>query len=249
VTITELARRLGVTLGPVSRRVSKFAALGLIEVRMKGAQKLVDFRAFADAVARTEDGVRAANGRLARRGGDVDPLDDDDDAGEPILAKEQAKKAKHQAELARIAVAEKLGQLLPIKDIENAAANVGGMIIRCLEAHLVMCAGEQAAAVVRDGEQGLRAYNKAMIREIRERLVAGLAPGLPADAEGDDVIKFVDIEAPKPEPKLKSHPPTGGNETITPQRGRPVKHEGEPWKAAGVSRATYFRRLKAEARA
>ena len=118
VSINELARTLGVTPAPVSRRVAKLEGQGLIETRRKGQRKLVDLEAYMSTVKRVEDGVRAANGRLAapgRSAGSSEPHRpvarsmDTDLFGDPVLAVEQARKARADADLKELQLEQRRG--------------------------------------------------------------------------------------------------------------------------------------------
>ena len=178
VTISELAKRLGVTIGPVSRRVARLEASGLLSARVEGARKLVDFAAFQAAVARVEDAPRAANGRLARGGSGAASAPADG----PSLLSEQTRKAKAQADLAEMQVAKLRGELVEVAEIALAMEKAGGRLARGVDG-IVSKADEWAAIVGREGSAGLRMALKAYARELRERLAADMTAGGGADEE------------------------------------------------------------------
>ena len=155
VSVSELARRLGVDKGPVSRRVARFEAQGLIETKAgeRGA-KLVDLESFEKAVEETEDAVRAANG--AGR-------------SDPVLAKEQARKAALQADMAQLDLDERLGRIVTTESVQHAMADCAEALVRVIE-QLPGQAEELAGAVAREGVEGARAFLKEIARQWRERL-------------------------------------------------------------------------------
>lgn len=59
------------------------------------------------------------------------------------------------------------------------------------------------------------------------------------------MIRFEDVAQPKRETKIPRETKIATARAAV-KRGRPRKVEGEPWKAAGVSRATWFRQQKAK---
>lgn len=187
LSISDIARRLNITVGPVSRQVAKLEARGAIATRMEGSKKLVDFDAYMATKRRTEDAVRAENGRKARREPD-DPAPDlfsggNAGSGGSDLASQQARKTRAQADLAELQLQKARGLVVDLAAVEDAMARAGGRLARGLDA-LPGRADELAAVVARDGSAGLRGALKAVVRELRERLAADMTAD--GGAGGDD---------------------------------------------------------------
>jgi len=191
VTISELARLRGVDKSAISRRVVRLEAQGLIETRRgNGSTKLVNVAAFDRAAGQTVDAIREQNGR----GASLAAIGAPDAAlpGDPILAREQARRASYDADLKKLDLDQRLGLLIPIDQVRDAMAACGQAMGRLVD-QMPTKAEEIAAAVARDGAPGARAILKTLSRELRAELARALArlgevedeaPG-PADAEAE----------------------------------------------------------------
>jgi hypothetical protein len=107
----------------------------------------------------------------------------------------------YKAKQAQLAYEQKLGRVLPLDGVANAASACGESVVRIIGS-LSMRAEEIAAASSTHGVAGVRAALKAIERELRERLAGAFskmvadattvgteaqAEGAPADdVEGDD---------------------------------------------------------------
>ncbi|WP_296713150.1 winged helix-turn-helix domain-containing protein [Rhodoblastus sp.] len=194
LNISDLARLRGITKGPLSRRVKRLEEGGFIATKTgERGQKLVNVAEFDLAAERTVDAIRAQNGRKPRKGpapvadkAMSPPMGDgEDDDFSPVLAKEQARRVAYQADLAKLQRDEKLGKLLPIENIAEAAAQCAEALNRVID-QLPARADEIAAAVAKDGEAGVRNFLRSVARDMRERLademqrlatMSGEAPG------------------------------------------------------------------------
>jgi DNA-binding MarR family transcriptional regulator len=108
-TISELARLRGVDKSGLSRRVSRLAGQGLLSTRAGPRKTLLVNVSEFDRVAReTTDAVRALNGAS---GGSPSPADDPA-PGDPVLAKEQARRTKADADLKELDRDERIRQLV-----------------------------------------------------------------------------------------------------------------------------------------
>ena len=113
VTISELARMRGVDKAAISRRVARFESLGLVHPRAGvGRTKLVNIAEFDRAAGETTDAVREANGRGAARAPDAT-------GGDPILAREQARRAAVDADLKELDLAERVGELVAVEPYQR----------------------------------------------------------------------------------------------------------------------------------
>jgi DNA-binding MarR family transcriptional regulator len=164
LTISELARQRGVDKAAISRRVKRLEAQGALRPQLKDGSKLVNLAEYDRAVGQTTDAVRELNGSLGGA-----PAADAD----PVLAREQARRAAYDADLKKLDLDERLGKLVPVEDVENAMARCGETIVRAVE-RLSTRADELAAAVAKDGVAGARAAIKAMARDLRETIARAL---------------------------------------------------------------------------
>jgi DNA-binding MarR family transcriptional regulator len=164
--ISDLATRMGCDKSAISRRVARLEGLGLLSTRTDGRSKLVHLAQFNEAVTSTRDAIRELNGR----GGSLEPVIEGRD---PVLAQEQARKVKIQADLAQIELDKARGELVPVGEVREAMARCAGELVRVLET-LPARASELATAIARDGEQGARAVLKEIVRDLRERLAAAM---------------------------------------------------------------------------
>jgi DNA-binding MarR family transcriptional regulator len=159
ITISDLARDRQVDKSAISRRVTRLEGLGQLSTRIVGRLKLVNLAEFDRATAETVDAVRAANGRT----------DSGARPGDPILAREQARRAAYGADLKRLDLEERLGRLVEValvRDNLAACALDLAAVIDALPGH----ADALAAAVAKDGVAGLRAALRGLARELRETL-------------------------------------------------------------------------------
>ena len=162
LTISQLARELGVDKSAVSRRVARLEGQGLLKTQKAGKTKLVNRAEFLAATSATVDIVRQANGRgatAAAEGG----------AADPVLAREQARAASIRADLAQIELDKQRRRLVEVEGVE---ARLGGLVAELAGAidALPGRADELMAAVTKEGAAGLRAALRGAARELREQL-------------------------------------------------------------------------------
>jgi hypothetical protein len=171
------------------RQLTLVVAMGAKEAR---GQKLVNVAEFDLAAERTVDAIRAQNGLKGRKRSApiadkalAPPMGDGENEFSPILAHEQARRVAYMADLAKLRRDEKLGTLLPIEKIAEAAAQCTEALNRIID-QLPGRADEIASAVAKDGESGVRNFLRSVVRDMRERLademqrlatMSGEAPG------------------------------------------------------------------------
>jgi DNA-binding MarR family transcriptional regulator len=107
-SITELAEVKGRNKSAISRRVARLEEAGLLRTRRgpKG-EKLVNIEAFDRLVASHGDAVQEMNGMRASADSD------------PILSREQAKRAAADAEMKRMDLEERRGRILSADHAER----------------------------------------------------------------------------------------------------------------------------------
>jgi DNA-binding MarR family transcriptional regulator len=163
LTISDLAREKGVDKSAISRRVSRLEEQGLLTTRTTGRVKLVNLAEFDRAIANTGNAVQELNARGATA------ADEGDGSGNPILAREQARRAAYDADLKSLDLQERLKNLVKADEMTLAVTEVAMALAQAIDA-LPGRAEALAAVVGKDGATGLRAALKAVARELRETL-------------------------------------------------------------------------------
>ncbi|WMT73941.1 hypothetical protein [Bradyrhizobium sp. Ash2021] len=157
-TVAEVARRKGVTRQSLNERVDRLASEGLIKVRRAGRSKLINIAEFDRVVGEVGDAIK--EGAAATR------ADDGDAEKNPALRDHQARAAQYTADLKFLDLEERLGRLVPVAEVEDAAAKCAEATVRIID-RLPTYADEIAAAVGKDGPAGARAKLKEIVRELR----------------------------------------------------------------------------------
>jgi hypothetical protein len=176
-TISELGRLRGVDKAAISRRVARLEAQGLLQSQ-RGARgtKLVNIAEFDRVAGATTDAVRELNGRSAT----VAP---GSLAADPILSREQARRASYDADMKKLDLEERLGQLVSVDRVQRAFSDCAQIVAQAA-GQMVGRAEENAAAVAKDGVQGARAWLRAATRDLCEA-VARSASLLVDEAQSD----------------------------------------------------------------
>ena len=155
LTIDEIAAATGLNRSSVSRRVVKFEADGLVSTRVVGGRKLVDRTSYDRACALSIDATQATNASGRKR------RDDPAEPREPhALASAQARRVQLQADLLDMRLKELKASLIPADEVGDAMATAAGAMARVLET-IPAHSDELAAAIVKDGVAGARAFLKA----------------------------------------------------------------------------------------
>jgi DNA-binding Lrp family transcriptional regulator len=162
-SISALAKRLGRDKGVVSRRVARLEKQGLLTTRRgEGGTKLVQSAEFDRAVADFTDGVRALNGTpdTSTAAAAVVP-------GDPTLSREQARRAGYDADLKRLDLQERLGELGKVADFRASMRLCAEGVVQVLE-QLPGRVEEIEAALAKGGLSEGRAVILALFHEKRE---------------------------------------------------------------------------------
>lgn len=179
MSVSELAKAKGVSRQSMHERVARLEQQGSLTLKAgQGRARLVNVAEFDRAAGETFDAVRSLNGTGAA------PAAGRADGADPVLAKEQARRAAYDADLKQLDLEERLGKLVPIAEVQDAMATCAEKMVRIIE-QLPGRADDLAGAVGRDGAPGARAALKKLARELREALARAMAIGS-GDAEGED---------------------------------------------------------------
>lgn len=179
LSVSELAKRKGVTKQTMSERIGKLAADGKLEIR-QGAHraKLVNLVQYDLVVGDVMDLAKtqaAATVRSIREGAARN-----EESGLPFDGRRmgnfgaaQAERAQYEAELKKLELAERRGQLVAISQVASAVNRIGEAIIQVIE-RLPLRAAEIAGAATNDGEMGVRVVLKAIVIDTRAAIAEAL---------------------------------------------------------------------------
>jgi DNA-binding MarR family transcriptional regulator len=172
VSLAELARLRGVSKQAITKRVDRLEQRGAVAT-WRGARgaRLISVAAFDRATEETTDAVRAGNGAQA-----------DAPIASPKLAQAQALRAGYAAELARLDLEERKGNLVPTAEVAAAMTECATALARGID-QLPARADDLASAVAKDGTAGARALMRTIARDLRATLAREMK--LKADAKGD----------------------------------------------------------------
>jgi DNA-binding transcriptional ArsR family regulator len=172
LSITEIARRKGVSKQALSKRVKSLEADDKVTVRRRGQSVLVDLVEYDRAVGDFGDAGREAAAetvRAARR--------DQGDRADPSssgLRDVQLERARYETRMRALDYAERTGQLVPLRGpggVEDALVDASAEIIRSLD--LTMRHFDKIREATKDGEPAVRRVIKEIIHE--QRIVIGKA--------------------------------------------------------------------------
>lgn len=182
-TVADLAKRKGIARQSLHERVDRLEADGLITVRREGRSKLINVAEFDRAVGEVGDAVKEA--AFAARDPEVDADKN------PALRDHQARAAQYGADLKFLDLEERLGRLIPVAEVEEAAQRAAEAIVRVID-RMPSYAEAIAAGVAKDGSHGARGALKEMAREIRQGVaeamgvLAGAAEPLTIEPSADN---------------------------------------------------------------
>jgi DNA-binding MarR family transcriptional regulator len=182
LSVSELARLRGVDKAAISRRAKRYEEQGLLKPKAgRGGVKLICVAEFDRAAGMATDAVRELNGA----GGGAAPAPVAATAGDPVLPREQARRAAYDADLKKLDLDERLGKLLPVEDVEHAMVECAEAMVRIID-QVPGRAEEVAAAVASDGTAGARTFLRDFARDLRTRLAQEMRLRGSAEADGDD---------------------------------------------------------------
>jgi len=180
VTCAELATRKGVSRQAVAKRVSQLERDGKIHTRREGKNRLVELAAYDRAVGEVGDAVKEQSAAAARSASKVPAA----------LRDAQADRARYEAQLKALDLAERMGGLLPIRGkhgIEEAAKEIGLALARDADG-LMRYADDIASAVSKHGVAGARRVLKEIGMRFRKTFADSLTKiansGREAEASG-----------------------------------------------------------------
>lgn len=172
VTLAELARLKNVSRPAITKRIKRLEADGLIAVVSAGGNKRVDLAAYDKAVGDTGSAAheQAAQTAKATKAAEPEPSSAFRDA--------QTVKALADARRAQLDVAERLGNLAPIRGpggVEEATIEIAHKLVAAIE-RLSGYSGELTSAARESSETGVRRVLRVMRDDLRNAMAEALAP-------------------------------------------------------------------------
>lgn len=160
LSISDIARQKGKSRQAIAKRVDSLVEAGKLETKPGDAgTKLVNLAQFDRAVGDVGDAVKegAAETRAESEG---------DAEKNPALRDHQSRAAQYTADLKYLDLEERLGRLVPVAEVEEAAQKCAEATVRIVD-RLPTFADAIAAAVGKDGPAGARSKLKEIARELR----------------------------------------------------------------------------------
>jgi DNA-binding Lrp family transcriptional regulator len=193
ISISELARRRGISKVSAKERVDKLEEKGLVTTMRQGNKRLVELAAFDHATGSTGSVVKELAAETTKDRAAV---------ASPAYRDAQTERAQYEARLKALDLAERMKTVLPVKGdhgIEAAAAAIGVSLVAQLEG-MPRMAEEMATAVSKEGVNGARRVLKEFARKMRtdlaDRLAAIAETGRQAEAAGSITVDLFDEGEP-----------------------------------------------------
>jgi biotin operon repressor len=168
LSISEIARIKDKSRQAIAKRVDALVEAGKLQTKPgDGGTKLVNLAQFDRAVGETGDAIK--------EGAAVTRAEAEAGTETPALRDHQERAARYAADLKYLDLEERLGRLVPVAEVEDAAQKCAEATVRVVD-RLPTYADAIAASVGKDGPAGARAKLKEIAREIRQAI---------AEAHGD----------------------------------------------------------------
>lgn len=188
LSVSEIARQKNKSRQAIAKRVDALVAEGKLETRPgEGGTKLVNLAQFDRAVGDTGDAFKESSAETAAE------IIAGDTPASPALRDHQSRQAKYAADLKYLDLEERLGRVVPIDDVKDAAVKAGEAIVRIID-RLPTYAEAMTVVATKDGVQASRAMFKDIARDLRTAI---------ADAMG---VIAAEAVPPSIEPGNESEP-------------------------------------------
>ncbi|MBB3315128.1 DNA-binding transcriptional ArsR family regulator [Rhizobium sp. BK181] len=178
ITVAELARRKGVSKQTAAEKVNRLEDEGRITTRRDGRRRLVELATYDRAIGAVGDAAKEIGAETKR--------DDSSSEVNSGLRDAQTERAKYDAQLKALDLAERQGQLVALRGehgLETALVRVTEALLRDLGAPLNWVS--EIIEASREGEPALRRLLRNKVREQRTSMAQTLAKlaGEAAEAE------------------------------------------------------------------
>ena len=173
LSVTELAERKGVGKSTISEKVSRLVSEGRLTVKQgDGKKKLINLAQYDTAIGEVGDGAReqgAATKAADRAGASSLPRA----APDGRLRDEQTRDRAYSADLKFIELERARGNLLAVADFDPLAEDAAGRIGDVIDG-LQARDSELTAIAIKEGENGMRAALKRIVRAQRIAVVTAM---------------------------------------------------------------------------
>lgn len=170
LSVTELAARKGVRKSTISEKVSRLVDAGRLATKPgKGKAKLINLAQYDLAVGEVGD-VAKEVGAVTKK---IAPSDGTIEAGGQKFRDEQTREKAYAADLKFLDLEQRRGNLLPVSEFDVAAEDAASRIADIVDGLLAQDS-ELAAIAIKEGENGMRAALKRIVRQQRQKIVEAM---------------------------------------------------------------------------
>jgi hypothetical protein len=174
LSVTDLAQRKGVRKSTISEKVARLVDAGLLTTKPgKGNLKLINVAQYDVAIGEVGDGARESGAatKAANAASDAGatmqpPID-------PRLRDEQTRDKAYSADMKYLLLEKMRGNLLVVEEFDAVAEDAAGRIADVIDG-LMAQDSDLTAIAIREGENGMRAALKRIVREQRQQVVSAL---------------------------------------------------------------------------
>lgn len=160
LSVTDLAREQKVKKQAISKNLKRWCRKGReIPTRKSGKELLVRVADYKRAAGETADQAKVAAEQTKKSASSED--------GDPIYAREQARKMAIDADLRQLELEERLGLLLPVAQLREATITCASEIVRAIEQ--TASRADDLAASAKIPITQARAFIRAVQRDLRTR--------------------------------------------------------------------------------
>ncbi|WP_054308930.1 hypothetical protein [Mesorhizobium sp. 1M-11] len=179
ISISDLAKRKGIHRQSAKERVDRLVERGVLETRFQGRSRMVDLAAFDRAVGQVGDSAKE-QAEETKRQINIEETP-------PRLRDAQTERAQYEARLKALDLAERQGELVPIKDLDRALVRAATAITRVLDQSLSW-SSDLAEAAANGGQPAvsrvLRQKGQAQRQAVAKALADLVEAGKLEEAEG-----------------------------------------------------------------
>jgi hypothetical protein len=174
LSVTDLAARKGVRKSTISERVSRLVADGRLQTKPgKGKIKLINVAAYDVAIGAVGDGAKEAAAATTRAANALPDSAQASPSDSGRFRDEQTREKAYSADLKLIELERLRGNLLPVADFDPMAEEAAYRIADILEG-IVARDSELTAVAIKEGENGMRAALKRIVRDQRGAVVQAM---------------------------------------------------------------------------
>jgi DNA-binding IscR family transcriptional regulator len=170
LSVTELAARKGVRKSTISEKVARLVESGLLATKPgKGKAKLINVAQYDLAIGEVGDVARETGAVTKAELADTG-TSSRDNAGSAKYRDEATREKAYNADLKLIELEKARGNLLVVAEFDAAAEDAASRIADVVDG-LLARDSELTAIAIKEGENGMRAALKRVVRQQRQQIV------------------------------------------------------------------------------